>query len=328
MLRLSHRHLAPLIIVTASLIAACSKKEEAPPAAAPAEAPAPAPAPAKVEGVEAIKIGELSGLALRDGGMELPNDNKVFGLEKTPEDVAAVLGGAGQPTDKLTLSIQPLLVKSADRVLLFDTGAGTNFGPGAGKLGESLAAAGIDANSVTDIFISHVHGDHIGGLVNAQGALAFPNAAIHISKPEWAYLSGMKPEAAKELGIADQATLVAAMTPKVNAFEPSADLVPGVVQAVEIRGHTPGHSGYLITSGTDSVLYVGDSMHNYVVSVQKPEWTMAYDGDRKTGAASRAALVAKLAADGQRVFSVHFPFPGIGKIEKQGDKFVWVAETP
>jgi len=329
MLRLSTRHLMPFVIVAASLAAACSKKEEAPPAAAPAEPPvAAAPAPAKIEGVESFKIGDLSALALRDGGMELPNDNKVFGIEKTPEDVAAVLSGAGQPTDKLALSIQPLLVKSADKVLLFDTGAGTNFGPGAGKLGASLAAAGIDPGSVTDIFISHVHGDHVGGLVNAQGALAFPNATIHISKPEWDYLSGLKPEAAKELGIADQATLVAVMTPKVNAFAPSADLVPGVVQAVEIKGHTPGHSGYLVTSGTNSILYVGDSMHHFVVSVQKPEWTMAYDGDKKTGAASRAALVAKLAADGQRVFSVHFPFPGIGKIEKQGDKFVWVAETP
>jgi glyoxylase-like metal-dependent hydrolase (beta-lactamase superfamily II) len=330
MLRLSHRHLAPFILVTASLVAACSKKEEAPPAAAaPAEAPvAAAPAPAKVEGVQTFTIGELSALALRDGGMELPNDNKVFGLDRTPEDVAAVLGAAGQPTDKLALSIQPLLVKSADRVLLFDTGAGSNFGPGSGKLGESLTAAGVDAGSVTDIFISHVHGDHVGGLVNAQGALAFPNATVHISKPEWTYLTGLKPDAAKELGISDQAKLVSTITPKIDAFAPGADLVPGVVKAVEIKGHTPGHSGYLVTSGQSSILYVGDSMHHFVVSVQKPEWTMAYDGDRKTGAASRAALIAKLAADGQRVYAVHFPFPGIGKIEKQGDKFVWVAETP
>jgi glyoxylase-like metal-dependent hydrolase (beta-lactamase superfamily II) len=330
MLRLLPRTLAPLIVLaSASLIAACSRKEEAPPPAAPAEAPvAAAPAPAKIEGVESFKIGELSATALRDGGMELPNDNKVFGLGLKPEDVAAVLSGAGQPSDKLALSIQPLLVKSADKVLLFDTGAGTNFGPGAGKLGETMAAAGIDPSSVTDIFISHVHGDHVGGLVNAQGALAFPNATVHISKPEWKYLTGLKPDAAKEIGVGDQAKLVAAVTPKVDAFEPGADLVPGVVKAVEIKGHTPGHSGYQITSGTDSVLYVGDSMHHFVVSVQKPEWNMAYDGDRKTGAASRAALVAKLAADGQRVFAVHFPFPGIGKIEKQGDKFVWVAEAP
>src|SRR5690349_4402410 len=111
MLRLSPRILSPFIVVAAaSLIAACSKKEEAPPPAAPAEAPVAAAAPAKVEGVESFKIGELSAMALRDGGMELPNDNKVFGLDHKPEDVAAVLGSAGQPTDKLALSIQPLLV--------------------------------------------------------------------------------------------------------------------------------------------------------------------------------------------------------------------------
>jgi glyoxylase-like metal-dependent hydrolase (beta-lactamase superfamily II) len=265
-------------------------------------------------------------MALRDGGIEPPNDNKVFGVGRTPEEVAAVLSAAGQPTDKLQLSIQPLLVKTTDRVLLFDTGAGSNFGPGAGQLPASLAAAGVDANSVTDIFISHVHGDHVGGLVNAEGALAFPNATIHISKPEWIYLSGMKPEAAKNVGVSNHAALVAAMTPKVDAFAPGSEIVPGTVKAVEIKGHTPGHSGYMITSGQSSLLYVGDSMHHFVVSVQKPEWACGFDGDAKTSAASSAALIAKLAADGQRVYAVHFPFPGLGKIEKRGEGFAWVAE--
>jgi glyoxylase-like metal-dependent hydrolase (beta-lactamase superfamily II) len=329
MLRHSKRLVASVIVgVAAFALAGCSKKAEAPaPVVAPAEAPAPSPPPvAKVEGVHAFKIGELSAMALRDGGLEPPNDNKIFGVGRTPEDVAAVLSAAGQPTDKLQLSIQPLLVKTTDRVLLFDTGAGTNFGPGAGQLATSLAAANVDPGSVTDIFISHVHGDHIGGLVNAQGALAFPNATIHISKPEWTYLSGMKPDAAKTVGISNQAALLTAVKPKIDAFAPGSEIVPGVVKAVEIKGHTPGHSGYMITSGQDSLLYVGDSMHHFVVSVQKPEWIVAFDSDQKVAAASRAALIAKLAADGQRVYAVHFPFPGLGKIEKQGDGYAWVAE--
>ena len=330
MLRLSKQHVALVIVVVAPfMLAACSKKEDAPPptAAAPAEAPpAASPPVAKKEGVKDFMVGDLSAIALLDGGIELPNDNKVFGVGHTPEEVAAVLSAAGLPTDKLQLSIHPLLVKTPDRVLLFDTGAGLNFGPGAGQLSTSLAAAGVDPASVTDIFISHVHGDHVGGLVNAQGALAFPNAAIHLSKPEWAYLSGMKPEAAKSGGIADLAALLAAMTPKVDAFTPGSELVSGVVEAVEIKGHTPGHSGYMITSGQNSLLYVGDSMHHFVVSLQKPEWTCGFDGDAKTAAASRAALLSKLAADGQRVYAVHFPFPGVGKIEKRGDGFAWAAE--
>ena len=98
------------------------------------------------------------------------------------------------------------------------------------------------------------------------------------------------------------------------------------MKAVEIKGHTPGHSGYLITSGPDSLLYVGDSMHHFVISVQKPEWTIAFDGDAPTAQKSRAELIAASAANGQRIYAVHFPFPGVGKFEKQGDKIVWVGE--
>ena len=326
MLRPSRFNLVSLlVVVAASTLAACSKKEETPQPAAAAPVAEAAPAPKK-EGVEAFMVGDLAAMALRDGGIEMPNDNKVFGLGRKPEDVAAVLSAAGQPTDKLQLSIQTLLVKSADRVLLFDTGAGSNFGPGAGQLPTSLANAGVDAQSVTDIFISHVHGDHVGGLVNAQGALVFPNATVHLSKPEWDYLSGLTADTAKNLGIQQYAALVAGIKPKVDAFVPGAELIPGVVKAVEIKGHTPGHSGYKITSGQNSLLYVGDSMHHFVMSVQRPDWAFGYDGDTKTAAASRAALIADLAASGQRVFAVHFPFPGLGKMEKRGDGFVWVAE--
>jgi glyoxylase-like metal-dependent hydrolase (beta-lactamase superfamily II) len=308
-----------IAIVAAMTLAACSKNAEAPkedaapPApAAVAEAPPP-PAPANVK---TFQIGELPAVALRDGSLEVPNDNKVFAVGRTPAEVAAVLSAAGLPADKLNLNIAPLLVKTTDRVLLFDTGAAGNFGPGAGQLAVSFGEAGIDPQSVTDIFISHSHGDHAGGLVNAEGALAFPNAKIHLSKPEWKALSANEPMAA----------LVAAIKPKVEAFTPGAELVPGVVKAVEIKGHTPGHSGYLITSGAESLLYIGDTAHHYVVSVQKPDWTIAFDGDAPTAQKSRADLIAASAASGQRIYAVHFPFPGLGKFEKQGDHFAWVAE--
>jgi glyoxylase-like metal-dependent hydrolase (beta-lactamase superfamily II) len=209
---------------------------------------------------------------------------------------------------------------------LFDTGAASNFGPTGGMLPGSLAEAGVDPKSVTDIFISHVHGDHVGGLVDAQGALAFPNATIHISKPEWNFMTTVKADLAKQIGLGNRDALVAAMKPKLDAFKPGAELVKGVVTAVDIKGHTPGHSGYKITSGPDSLLYVGDSMHHYIISVQKPDWPMAFDADQKVGAASRAAVIADAEKNGQRIYAVHFPFPGIGKFAKQGDGYVWVGE--
>ena len=337
--------LALVALFSAFALAACSKKADVPapaateppaePAPAPAAevAPAPAPAPAaqaapapKEINAKAFTIGDLSAFALRDGGIEVPNDNKVFGVGETPAAVAAVLSAAGQPTDKLALNIEPLLVKSGERVLLFDTGAGSNFGPGAGKLPASLAEAGVDPQSVTDIYISHVHGDHVGGLVNAEGKLAFPNATIHISKPEWAYLTGMDAEAAKMVGLASHDALVAAMKTAVDEFPPGAVLLPGIVKAIPMQGHTPGHSGFLITSRSGSLFYVGDAVHHFVISVQKPEWTNNFDGDHAVAAETRKALIAQLAASKQRIYAVHFPFPGLGTIGKQGDKFVWVGE--
>jgi glyoxylase-like metal-dependent hydrolase (beta-lactamase superfamily II) len=331
--RKPHFRAVTVIAFAVAVVAACSKnadapKEtaEAPPVAAePAVVPAPAPVIAPVaepnpvpkpQNVFAFKIGELDAMALRDGGLEVPNDNKVFGVGLTRAEVGAVLAAAGLPTSKLSLTIQPLLVKAKDRVLLFDTGAGTLFGPGAGHLARSLKEAGVDAASVTDIFISHSHGDHAGGLVNAEGGLSFPNATIHLSAPEWKHMSANDRYAAinKVIG------------PKVVGFAPDAELVPGTVKAIEIEGHTPGHSGYLITSGAGSLLYVGDSMHHYVISVQRPEWTIAYDEDAPIAQKSRTELIAQSAANAQRIYAVHFPFPGIGKFENREDGIVWVAE--
>ena len=317
MLRISSFHTAAFAaLAAASLLAACSKTADAPPPAAETAPAAVAVAPPAPANAQSFMVGELPALALRDGALDVPNDNKVFAVGRTPEEVAALLSAAGQPTDKLSLTIQPLLVKAKDRVLLFDTGAGTLFGPGAGFLAGSFTEAGIDPASVTDIFISHSHGDHVGGLVNTEGALNFPNAKIHMAKAEWKSMSANDRYAAMNKAI----------KPKVEAFSPGAELVPGTVKAVEIKGHTPGHSGYLITSGTESLLYVGDSMHHFVVSVQKPDWTIAFDGDAPTAQKSRADLIAQSAAGGQRIYSVHFPFPGLGKFAKQGETYAWVAE--
>jgi glyoxylase-like metal-dependent hydrolase (beta-lactamase superfamily II) len=316
----------PLVAISmVAMLAACSQRETPPPAAEVREQPAAEAAPAS-ENAQSFTVGALTATALRDGTLEFPNDNKVFGVGRKPEEVGDVLNAAGLPTDKLQLSVQPLLVKAADRVLLFDTGAASNFGPTAGKLPQALAEAGVDPKSVTDIFISHVHGDHVGGLVDAGGKLVFENADIHLSMPEWDFLRGLKTEEARGIGLGQLAAFVAAVTPKVIAFSPGADIVPSVVKAVEIKGHTPGHSGYLITSGADTLLYIGDAAHHFIVSVQKPEWRNGFDADGAAGAASRKALIEQNAASGQRIYAVHFPFPGVGKFEKRGDGHVWVAE--
>jgi glyoxylase-like metal-dependent hydrolase (beta-lactamase superfamily II) len=276
---------------------------------------------------QSFKIGSYRAVALKDGAIEMPVDGKSFVLGQSNEAVGAVLKGGGAPADHFEFSIQPLLVHAGKHVLLFDTGVGNWYGDIGGKLPDSLKAAGEKPASVTDIFISHVHGDHIGGLITPSGALAFPNATIHMSAPEWKWLSSLTEDQAKNMAIQHVASFVSTIKPKVVAFEPGANLLPGIVKAVELKGHTPGHSGYLIGTGPDSVLVFGDAMHSSLVSVGKPAWEVAFDSDQQLGSATRVTLVSDSAASAQRLYSEHFPFPGIGKIVKTPSGTRWQPET-
>lgn len=301
-----------LVIMLAGSLAACGPStDEAAPAATSEAAAPPIAAFSAGENVSPFAIGSLRAASLKDAAFAPANDNQTLAINQTKAEVDALLTAAGLPTDVLELSVQPLIVRTPDRVLLFDTGNGPS-----GMLSASMSTAGVQPGAVTDIFISHSHGDHVGGLVRADGTPAFPNAAIHISVNEWAAMQAN----------AQLAALVTAITPRVETFAAGADLIPGTVEAVDIQGHTPGHSGYLITSDQASLLFIGDAMHHSVISVQRPDWTIAFDGNAPLAQESRKAVLASAAASGQRIYAVHFPFPGLGTFENRDGTFVWVAE--
>lgn len=263
--------------------------------------------------VHAFTIGDFQAFALRDGGLSVPNDGNVLAMGEPKADVDALLTRAGLSADTLDLSIQPLLVRAGERLVLFDTGAAGQMGT-EGKLPASLAAASVAPDQITDVLISHLHGDHVGGLVR-DGALAFPNAAIRMSADEWTALQA-------DAAMAD---LVRVIAPKVETFAAGAEVLPGV-QSVDIDGHTPGHSGFEIVSDGERLLYIGDTMHHHVISVQRPTWTIAFDGDEAVAEASRQALLARAADQNARVYAFHFPFPGLGRIERREGDFVWTPE--
>lgn len=287
-------------------VAACSQSPEQ-------AAKAAAEARASTD-VHPFMIGALQAYALRDGGITVPNDNKALGVGRTPQEVSALLTAAGLPGDTISVGIEPLLIRDGDRLVLIDTGAGRQMG--AGKLQASLTAAGFRPDQVTDILISHSHGDHVGGLTNAAGDLAFPNATIRMSAAEWTAAQGYAPAKA----------LVKAITPRVQTFEPGAVVAPGIT-SVAINGHTPGHVGYEIVSGADKLLFIGDAMHSSIISVQRPEWINAWDDDGSTAVASRQALLERAASQNLRLYAGHFPYPGLGRIQRRADGFVWVPEA-
>ena len=263
--------------------------------------------------VHRFDIGALHALALKDGRIVEANDGKTFGLGHTPAEVSALFG---HDVGSIELSIQPLLVRDGDRTFLFDTGAlRPDWAPEAGALMASLHLGGVEPAAVTDIFVSHHHGDHVGGLLTKSGALAFPNATIHLSTPEWEAMKATK----------DAGDLVPAITPKVVPFAPGAMLFPSVT-AVPVEGHTPGHSAYRITSGSESLLYIGDTAHSSVVSVRRPDWPVDYDTNKDLARASRRTLLERSAAEHTHLYGVHFPFPGTGYITKTDDGFTYVPD--
>lgn len=295
-------------VALAALLAACSQQTEAPPTAA-----ADAVQTADSENVHAFRVGEIQAWALRDGTITAPNDNQTLAVGETPEATNAVLTAAGLPTDQLSLSIQPLLIRSADRVVLLDAGGAGAFGT-EGLLLQSLTSAGVEPGQVTDVLISHMHGDHVGGLVT-NDALTFPNAAIRMTAAEW---TAMQADA-------EMADLVSVIRPQVETFATGAEVLPGVT-AVAVDGHTPGHSAYEIASGGERLLYIGDTAHHHVISVQRPDWTIAFDGDALTAEASRRALLERAADENLRIYAVHFPFPGLGRVERSDGGYVWSPE--
>lgn len=307
----AHARLAAAALILAS-IGACS------PEADKAATPVPsAGARAENADVHAFRIGALEATALKDGDIVLQN---AAGQSPWADTVGAraALTAAGLSGDAIALSVQVLLVRDGDRLVLIDTGAGGRMGT-QNKLVASLRAAGVDPTRITDVLISHAHGDHVGGLAGADGSLTFPRAVVHISAPEWDY---MKAGAAQ----AGEAALLAAVTPRVRPFAPGAQVTPSI-KAVALDGHTPGHSGYEITSGTERLLYLGDAMHSSVISVQRPEWVNVWDTDGAAGVSTREGLLERGAAGSRRIYSPHFPFPGLGRFQRRDDGFVWVPEA-
>ena len=296
------------IVVALLLAAACSGSSSSPPKP-----------PAETLGrAERLQIGNLEAYALADGHLVVPNDAQLLGVGHPPSEIADVLAAAGLPRDKIRLDIQCLLVKAADRVILFDTGLVDAAFPDAGHLMESLALANVAPSAVTDIFISHAHSDHISGLVTKAGALAFPAAAIRMSAPEWAALQANTDDESKRF--------VAAVASKLSAFEPGAQVLP-LVKAVATPGHTPGHSSYEIGADADRLFYLGDLAHHSIISVQRPAWSIQVDADHSGADAMRQQTLAKLAADRTRVFAGHFPFPGIGQVVAAGQGLVWKPDA-
>ncbi|MET0210105.1 MAG: MBL fold metallo-hydrolase [Burkholderiaceae bacterium] len=276
-------------------------------------------------GVFRMMLGEFEVTALSDGTVDLPVNQLL--TNTTQKHVDSVLAKSFLKSP-LETSVNAYLVNTGAKLVMIDAGAGTLFGPTLGKLQAALKAAGYTPEQVDEIYITHMHPDHVGGL-SASGVIAFPNAVVRADKHDADYwLSAVEMEKAPKDAKGFFAGAQASLTPyvqagKFNPFEGDTALVPGI-KAVASHGHTAGHVTYVVESGGQKLVLWGDLMHVAAVQFAEPSVTIKFDSDSKTAAAQRKKAYAEAAKQGYWVAAAHLPFPGIGHIRAEGKGFAWI----
>ena len=267
-----------------------------------------------------MMVGDIEVTALSDGTVGLPV-TKLINNQPAAETEKAL--ARSYLRDPVETSVNAYLINTGSRLVMVDTGAGGFFGPTLGKLQASIRAAGYAPEQIDEIYITHMHGDHVGGLL-ADGKPAFANAVVRADQRDadfWLSQAAMDkaPDEAKGFFKAAMATVGAYQAAgRFKAFDGNTELVSGVRSQVAY-GHTPGHSTYVVESKGEKLVLWGDLMHVAAVQFAKPMLTIAFDTDNAAAAAQRAKAYADAAEQGHWVGSTHLSFPGMGRLRANGD---------
>lgn len=263
-------------------------------------------------GYKSLKVGAITVTALLDrpGGMDI----ELFSGPATPEQRQALM-----PEGKAAASITAFLIQSGDRNILVDTGFGTLV-PGASQLPANLAAVGLSLEAIDTVLLTHMHTDHIGGLL-VHKKRAFPKAVVLASREETDYWTGLA-EQSKSNPNAGLVKKVMEVYGKDMAppFALGSTVLPGVT-SVNAAGHTPGHSAFLVESEGESLLIVGDLIHAAALQFPFPEECARYDVDPEAATVSRKAVLNMAAEKNIPIAGMHIPFAGMGRVKVEGKGF-------
>ncbi|MEM9902413.1 MAG: MBL fold metallo-hydrolase [Pseudomonadota bacterium] len=284
-------------------------------AAAPAALALPTGAMAQAGGTlpmaraRGFQLGDFEVTTLLAGSVPREDPQSIFGMNVSAEEFAAVSEENFLGIDAATFFFTPTVVNTGAEVILFDTGLNAE------GLGGALAEAGYAPEDVTHVVITHMHGDHIGGMTTEAGDPAYPNAAYITGQAEFDHWAGASNDGfeAKVRPFAEEFT-----------FLGDGDAVTSGVTAMGAFGHTPGHMTYMIESGGQQILLMADMANHYVWSLGYPDWEVRFDMDKEAAAATRRRILGMLAAEKIPTIGYHMPFPAAGYVETRGDGFRYV----
>lgn len=273
-----------------------------------------------------FKLGSFEVTNILDGYVQGNGPHPTFGNNQTPEAVQAYAKSQGLPPTRMEAVYVNTLVNTGKALVLFDAGNAKTRMPTAGKLAELLPAAGYKPEQVDVVVITHGHPDHIGGLTDA-GKPVYPNARYVFAEAEFDYWK--KGENIPEARKANREQFVQVAVPfgeKSTFLKGEGEVVPGI-RSVPAYGHSPGMMAFHIESDGQRLLNWSDVANHYVMSVQQPEWHVAFDQDKELGVAVRKRIFDMVSADKVAVAGYHMPFPSVGFVEKTGTSYRWVPAS-
>jgi glyoxylase-like metal-dependent hydrolase (beta-lactamase superfamily II) len=277
----------------------------------------------------ALKIGDIDVLVVSDGVLPLPTTMLAHNAD--PAVRATWLHDMFLPQDAFDWALNAVMVRSGGKTILIDAGVGSDPNlhlPRAGQLIKRLAAAGIDLASVTDLVLTHLHMDHIGGLlVDGVKDQLRKDLRIHVAAAEVKFWEApdfsrtAMPEGFPDALRSTAKRFVKEYGPQLRPFDDEHEIAPGVI-ARRTGGHTPGHSVVRMASGGDALTFAGDAV--FAVGFEQPDWHNGFEHDPEEAARVRIRLLRQLAETGEMLVATHLPFPSVGRVAADGDAFRWV----